>query len=188
MKFIVLLLLLSISACVHADKIYVDKQKMTLSYLDGKGHIVVSFPVCLGKNYGQKKQQGDLKTPEGSFYVVSIENSSKWDETHDDWNGPGSGPYGPKFIRLKTPKFRGIGIHGTNQPKSIGTRASEGCIRLNNNDLLKLVKLVKPGLKVEVSKDSYETYVAPKSKKYKNYSSRKKYSRHKSKRKSHKRR
>lgn len=50
------------------------------------------------------------------------------------------GAYGSHFIRLKTPGHRGIGIHGTHDPASIGTRATEGCIRLNNGDLLELVK------------------------------------------------
>lgn len=41
---------------------------------------------------------------------------------------------------MKTPGHRGIGIHGTHDPASIGTRATEGCVRLNNSDLLELVK------------------------------------------------
>ncbi len=57
-----------------------------------------------------------------------------------DPTGEIRGAYGSHFIRLKTPGHRGIGIHGTHDPASIGTRATEGCVRLNNSDLLELVK------------------------------------------------
>ena len=43
-----------------------------------------------------------------------------------------------------------IGIHGTHDPSSIGTRASEGCIRLNNKDLETLKPYVKVGTKVVI--------------------------------------
>ena len=42
--------------------------------------------------------------------------------------------YGPWFIRLKTP-WSGIGIHRTHDPASIGSNATEGCIRLRNENL-----------------------------------------------------
>ena len=72
--------------------------------------------------------------------VQQIQDASAW--THDFGDGKGEirGAYGSHFIRLKTPGHRGIGIHGTHDPASIGTRATEGCVRLNNSDLLELVK------------------------------------------------
>lgn len=81
-----------------------------------------------------------MKTPEGLFSVQQIQDASAW--THDFGDGKGEirGAYGSHFIRLKTPGHRGIGIHGTHDPASIGTRATEGCVRLNNSDLLELVK------------------------------------------------
>ena len=60
------------------------------------------------------------------------------------------GAYGPYFIRLLTPPHRGIGIHGTHAPESIGTRATEGCIRMNNDDLRELRPYVEVGMKVEI--------------------------------------
>ncbi len=48
------------------------------------------------------------------------------------------GCYGPYFLSLATGKFAGIGIHGTNAPRSIGRRASEGCIRVNTNHIIYL--------------------------------------------------
>lgn len=62
------------------------------------------------------------------------------DARFGDGKGEIRGAYGSHFIRLKTPGHCGIGIHGTHDPASIGTRATEGCVRLNNSDLLELVK------------------------------------------------
>lgn len=92
---------------------------------------------CLRAGAGQ---QGEAGWPEGLFSVQQIQDASAW--THDFGDGKGEirGAYGSHFIRLKTPGHRGIGIHGTHDPASIGTRATEGCVRLNNSDLLELVK------------------------------------------------
>ena len=53
------------------------------------------------------------------------------------------GAYGNHFIRLETPGHKGIGIHGTHDPLSIGTRATEGCIRIKNSELEQLVSLIR---------------------------------------------
>jgi len=92
---------------------------------------------------------GDFRTPEGEFPVSSIEDSRKW--THDFGDGKGriKGAYGPWFIRLET-GWKGIGIHGTHDPDSIGTAATEGCIRLANPDLLRLVARISVGTPVTI--------------------------------------
>ncbi len=101
--------------------------------------LVAKYPVCVGKNMGQKQKKGDMRTPESSFAqpftVVSIQPASAWH--HDFKDGRGSIlAYGNWFIRLKTPGFSGIGIHGsTNNENSVPGRASEGCIRLRDSDL-----------------------------------------------------
>ena len=55
------------------------------------------------------------------------------------------------FIRLKTPGHKGIGIHGTHLPESIGEKTTEGCIRLRNEDLKRLVSLIYPPLTVIIT-------------------------------------
>jgi lipoprotein-anchoring transpeptidase ErfK/SrfK len=52
------------------------------------------------------------------------------------------------FARIETPLGFGIGIHGTVVPSSIGTRCSDGCIRMFNRDVLELFDLVPLGTKV----------------------------------------
>jgi hypothetical protein len=102
----------------------------------------VHYPVCVGKNKGQKEKKGDMKTPECTpdkpFVITEIADASKW--THDFGDGRGSIlSYGHWFMRLKTPGHSGIGIHGsTNNESSVPGRGSEGCIRLRDDDLIQL--------------------------------------------------
>ena len=141
----------------EARIIVVSKQDMRLRVYDYKGTRLMDYGIACGKNFGQKHKVGDMKTPEGMFFVQSIEDASE--RTHDFGDGRGEiqGAYGPYFIRLDTPGNKGIGIHGTHNPLSIGTRATEGCIRLNNNDLVELVNVVRPGMMVLVT-TSFEDY------------------------------
>ena len=133
-----------------AHHIVISKESMTLNLFDSQGGLIYSFPIAVGKNYGNKKESGDFKTPEGEFTVQQIQDASTWGHDFKDGKGRIEGAYGNWFIRLKTPPHTGIGIHGTHDPNSIGTRATEGCIRLNNDDLDKLKPLVKLGMKVTI--------------------------------------
>ena len=133
-----------------AHHIVISKESMTLNLFDSQGGLIYSFPIAVGKNYGNKKESGDFKTPEGEFTVQQIQDASTWGHDFKDGKGRIEGAYGNWFIRLKTPPHTGIGIHGTHDPNSIGTRATEGCIRLNNADLDKLKPLVKLGMKVTI--------------------------------------
>lgn len=100
------------------------------------------FPVCVGKAKGPKQKKGDMKTPEctvdNPFSITEIVDASKW--YHDFGDGRVSIlSYGHWFMRLKTPGFSGIGIHGsTNNESSVPGRGSEGCIRLRDDDLIQL--------------------------------------------------
>lgn len=133
-----------------AAYIIISKQDFTLSLYDSDDRLVCRFPVAVGKNYGNKQRSGDMKTPEGDFSIQQIQPASDWG--HDFGDGKGWIPncYGNWFIRLKTPPHRGIGIHGTHAPESIGTRATEGCIRLRNADLDSLKPMVKVGMPVAI--------------------------------------
>ena len=124
-------------------------------YLLEDGNVVNSWPVALGKNAGQKRVSGDMKTPDGTFPIDEVLDASYW--THDFGDGKGEieGAYGPYFLSLDTSNlsggaWHGIGIHGTHDPTSIGTRASEGCIRMHNSDLLALKKQISVGTQVTI--------------------------------------
>ena len=135
----------------NAEFVIVDKQRMTLQMYDFKGNLTFSAPIACGRNLGNKKEKGDLRTPEGVFHVISIEDASGWSHDFKDGNGVIDSAYGPWFIRLDTPGHKGIGIHGTHAPESLGTRATEGCIRLKNEDVVKLKEKVHIGMTVVIT-------------------------------------
>ena len=126
--------------------------------VDGDTVKRVHYPVCVGKNKGQKQKPGDMKTPEctakNPFSITEIVDASKW--AHDFGDGRGSIlSYGNWFMRLKTPGHTGIGIHGsTNNESSVPGRGSEGCIRLRNDDLDELkAKYAFVGMRVVILAD-----------------------------------
>lgn len=139
-------------AMIHnASFLLISKEDMSLRRIDYKGVVLDSFPIACGKSYGNKQKQGDMKTPEGVFHISEIQDASGWTHDFKDGKGEIEGAYGPCFIRLETPGHKGIGIHGTHLPESIGTRATEGCIRLNNNDVAKLKEHVHSGMVVIIT-------------------------------------
>ncbi len=88
-------------------------------------------------------------TPTGSFYVVD-----KLDTTDD------GGAYGPYAFGLSAhsetlTEFGGgdgqIGIHGTNDPTSLGQAVSHGCVRLPNDAITHLATELPLGTPVVIS-------------------------------------
>ncbi len=136
----------------NASFIIINKAEMTLSLYNYKGELIQKSGVATGKNFGSKQSVGDLKTPEGTFTIASIEDASNWShDFKDDSLGVINNAYGPYFIRLNVPNQKGIGIHGTHDEKSIGSRASEGCIRMKNEDILQLVTKIKTNCVVVIT-------------------------------------
>ncbi|MBC8231654.1 L,D-transpeptidase [bacterium] len=134
-------------------KIVIEKSQYTLSLLDDNDNVIVQYKIGIGKTPGDKQSDGDMRTPEGEFYISKIQNSETWTyDFEDDDLGPIVGSYGPWFLRLETGKWDGIGIHGTHLPKSIGTRCTHGCIRMKNKDLNDLKKRVHIGTPVVIKK------------------------------------
>lgn len=132
--------------------IFVHKPWCMLYVMEGDTTLMEA-KVCLGIGMGQKTRKGDHKTPEGEYKIISIENSTRWPHDFNDGRGPVLGAYGPWFFRWNFAGSRQIGIHGTCFPESVGTRESQGCVRLTNDDLLRLKELVYVGMPVLVSPD-----------------------------------
>ena len=135
--------------------VHIKKSAFTLYLLDNKNTVIKSYDCTLGKNPGQKTKRGDMKTPTGTFYVDEICDSSGW--THDFGDGKGEikGAYGPWFISINTDEMSkgawgGIGIHGTHKPELMRARDSEGCIRLQNQNVEELKQYVRVGTKVVI--------------------------------------
>lgn len=138
--------------------IVIKKSLFQLLVFD-EGKLVKTYPVALGKNAGDKQRVGDCRTPEGEFTVTAIKDSHTWEHDFaDDTLGSIQGAYGPWFLALSTlasetrsgKAWQGIAIHGTHDPASIGTRASEGCIRMHNEDVDSLKRMVGIGTPVRI--------------------------------------
>ncbi len=132
----------------RAAFVIADKGTMRLKVYDADGGCIADFPMACGRNYGNKRAPGDNRTPEGVFRISDIQNSSGWTHDFNDGKGEVAGAYGGWFLRLETGPHKGIGIHGTHAPESLGRRATEGCIRLANSDIDSLRRLAYCGLNV----------------------------------------
>ncbi len=113
--------------------VIIDKRRTTLYVVNVFGDTLDSYRCCASRAPGQKRAEDDCRTPEGKFKIAGIYNSTDW-----RYKKVGAKCYGPFFVSLITPGFYGIGIHGTNAPGSIPGRSSHGCIRLRNENIVKL--------------------------------------------------
>jgi L,D-transpeptidase catalytic domain len=128
---------LTVSATPY--RLTLDRQRFRLQLRRGCA-VARTFRVGIGT--------GSTPTPVGRFYLTSL------------FKLPDSGSvYGPYAYGLsgysevlKSWKLGGIiGLHGTNDPGSIGRRSSHGCIRLHNRDIRALVKILPLGTPIEIS-------------------------------------
>ena len=142
-----------VAAAGSAPFIVVDKTALTLALVDENGKAIKEYGIAVAVNYGPKKVAGDHKTPEGKFKINELLYAKGLKHDFHDGKGPIRDAYGPWFLRLDVPGFRDIGIHGTPFPESIGSRATEGCIRMRNSDILDLKNRVQLGTVVIITPD-----------------------------------
>lgn len=136
----------------HNGFVVVDKGRMKVIKYNRFGEEIASFGMACALNYGTKTEKGDCRTPEGFFSVKQIQNSTDWHYVSDDGVvSEKTGEFGPRFIRLNIPGTNQIGIHGTSAPWSIGHRRSHGCIRIKNENIMKLVEMVDSGMPVIIT-------------------------------------
>ena len=106
--------------------IYVDLIEQTLLLYDlGEHKNIREYNVAVGKY--------TTPSPIGEFIVTSKE---KWGEG-----------FGTRFIGINVPWGK-YGIHGTDNPNSIGWASSHGCIRMRNEDVEELYDLINVGMTV----------------------------------------
>lgn len=86
--------------------------------------LIKNYPIAVGK--------GATPTPNGRYTIVT---KSLY---------PG-GVFGSRWMGLSIPHY---GIHGTNNPASIGQAISRGCIRMHNHDAESLFEHVEIGTRV----------------------------------------
>jgi hypothetical protein len=103
------------------------------------GQVKKVYPVAVGKS--------STPSPAGTFTIARrVMNPTYSHNGKVVPPGPGN-PVGTRWMGLS---IRGYGIHGTNEPRSIGKAASHGCIRMAKADLEELYPLVEVGDTVEL--------------------------------------
>lgn len=121
-------------------RIVISLAQKQLTVFEGESTLK-TYQVAVGKP--------STPSPVGRYTVVNRINHPTW-YAHGDPVAPGpNNPLGTRWIGLSK---SGYGIHGTNEPKSIGKSVSHGCIRMRNADVEELFGLVEPGLTVELLK------------------------------------
>jgi lipoprotein-anchoring transpeptidase ErfK/SrfK len=119
-------------------RIVVSIPHRKLALVEG-GQVAKVYPIAVGAP--------GSPSPAGEFKVVTrITDPTYYSPGVVIPAGAGN-PLGPRWIGLSKKSF---GIHGTNEPRSIGRRASHGCIRMRNADVTELFELVQPGDTVEL--------------------------------------
>ena len=106
------------------------------------------------KRYGVAVGMPAYPTPSGLFTIQSKQVNPTWTAPNSPWAGEmagqqiaGGAPNNP--LRARWMGVAGaVGIHGTGQPWSIGSRASHGCIRMTVPDVIDLFTRVDVGTPV----------------------------------------
>ncbi|GBF32585.1 hypothetical protein DCCM_0781 [Desulfocucumis palustris] len=135
-------------------KIVIDKSTNQLKLYNDE-RVVKTFPVATGKN--------PSLTPEGKFTIASKIVNPYYSKLRIPGGSP-QNPLGIRWLGLNLGGGGQYGIHGTNNPSSIGKYASAGCIRMNNKDVVWLYDTVPLGTPVEIYRSGEKKNTAEKQK------------------------
>ncbi len=122
-------------------RIIVSIADRTLAVIEG-GRVVKVYPVAVGTR--------QTPSPTGEFKITSRLASPTWYHPGKVIPPGKANPLGTRWMGLSR---AGYGIHGTNEPRSIGHNASHGCIRMRNRDAEELFRLVRVDDTVEITLD-----------------------------------
>lgn len=120
--------------------VQVLQSKHRVKVYQGK-KVLIDTPAAIGK--------ADTPTPGGRYYLTELLQAPN-----------PKGAYGPYAYGLNgysttLTQFNGqdpiIGIHGTNEPKSLGTSVSHGCVRVGNDVITKMAKMLPLGTPVQIA-------------------------------------
>lgn len=131
-----------VTTAINPYRIVVSSAKYQLTLYKDGDQVVDQFKIGVGRD--------QYPTPGGVFYIKELLKPPN-----------PNGAYGPYAYGLsgfsdvkELANFAGgegtIGIHGTDDPSSIGNSISHGCIRLNNADITKLAEILPLGTPVDI--------------------------------------
>ncbi|MBD2461738.1 L,D-transpeptidase [Oscillatoria sp. FACHB-1407] len=113
-------------------------------YLYQGDRVLASYPVAIGRS--------DTPTPTGRFQVFQMIENPRW---QNPWTGEVTPPgpnsaLGVRWIGFTRMPNGIIGFHGTPTLSSIGRAASNGCVRMRNEDVVALFAQIEMGTTVIV--------------------------------------
>lgn len=118
--------------------VIVDKSQNIL-FLKADEEIVKTYIVSTGKNNS---------TPTGNFKITNKLINPTWFKAGTVV--PAASPeniLGSRWLGFDLP---GYGMHGTNEPQSLGQQITQGCVRLSNPDVEELYTLIPEGTEVTI--------------------------------------
>lgn len=132
--------------------IFVDKTLFKL-WLCYEGAPYKAYDVCVGRI-----ENGECKTP-AATWTLDVKNPKPTWTAPPDWlekenlknpipYGHAKNPLGEYWLGLSTAGYNGFGIHGTNEPDTMGKNASMGCVRMRNNDIVEIAMCAWKGMSV----------------------------------------
>jgi lipoprotein-anchoring transpeptidase ErfK/SrfK len=119
-------------------RIVVSIPDRTLALIED-GRVVKVYPTAVGR--------ATSPTPSGTFTIVQRISNPAWYGAGKVVAPGKSNPLGTRWLGLSRKSY---GIHGTNEPRSIGRNASHGCVRMRNRDVEDLFARVAVGDLVEL--------------------------------------
>ena len=168
------LFLLTFSGLINAE-ILVDISQQRLFLLDSRGDLIISYPIS-SSSYGEGQIENSFKTPMGNHIIkekIGADaskniifkeriNTGRFAEIyHNDYDSEDD-HVTSRILWLEGTEegfnkggnvdsfYRYIYIHGTPEEGLIGEKASHGCIRMFNQDVIELFSLVEKGTKVNI--------------------------------------
>jgi lipoprotein-anchoring transpeptidase ErfK/SrfK len=134
-----------------AGTLTVNTRERKLYYSLGNG-TAVQYGIAVGKaGFAWKGEATIGRKAFWPGWTPPKEMLARRPELPEHMDGALNNPLGARALYLFQGKtdtlFR---IHGTNEPKSIGTAASSGCIRMHNADVIDLYNRVTTGTRVHV--------------------------------------
>ncbi|MRH42133.1 L,D-transpeptidase family protein [Aquibacillus halophilus] len=132
----------------YAPLVIVNKQTNELAYIY-KNQIQEIYRVATGAT--------NELTPNG-LHTILIKAVDPYYRKKNIIGGSPENPLGSRWIGFdaKDTDGRIYGVHGTNQPNSIGENVSAGCIRMKNEDVEKLFSQVPVGTKIFITRSDQD--------------------------------
>lgn len=120
----------------------VNKKTNELAYID-EGKIQQIFPVATGLT--------EELTPEGLFTII-VKAENPYYRKKNIAGGSKKNPLGSRWMGFDALETDGrtYGIHGNNNPDSIGKYITQGCIRMHEEHIQMLYKRIPAGTKLLV--------------------------------------